>query len=424
MKRRRPRPSIVCLPPAITKQPIQCGLSVFELATAAAILTHARPHIVPHRRAYAWKAGAKRMGKVRAIYKNGSRGEKEEYFYNLYNNLGQIDHDFRARGRSGNRSAYHRYDHAKHGDIITITVSRRALLRIAGMSLNSRNRDHLTDALTRLTQPVLDLPPLLAGLTVKAGQLVLSINPEWLARQTATVPLPLPIRGRGGGMTVVALCLFAYGAIDHRPDSGRTMDVEKLCRRIGIKFRYRAEAHERLRAAFKRLNSYLEDLRAQLIEESLPVAFEPRPVRRDEARIRIAAIKVPVKVPEAEEVEVEAMEEIKMEEPVKQKKPDRTVLKGDARAELRRWNALTLEQQEEEIKSKATLPVEPPPEEQDAEQDAESAWLAKVEAEKKALTAAWFKQRKLARFRQMPPADVGLIFVEPEDEMEMEEEQS
>ena len=86
----------------------------------------------------------------------------------------------------------------------------------------------------------------------------LSVSGQWLPRLFGRVPLPVPTHG--GCANALALYLFLCGT-DQRLDSDtNSIATEKLCRRIGIVFRWPAEACAALRTALTAVNNHLADL--------------------------------------------------------------------------------------------------------------------------------------------------------------------
>jgi hypothetical protein len=309
-------PKPLCLHPPIAHRgaPADGLLTVFEVAVAEAILTLARPLIVPERHARAFAKSRKAIAKKRGRY-SAPKEARQEAFQQEYDVYGRVSHDFRREGATAYRVGRRQFDRAKLPGAVTIEVSRRALLRAANLSPNSRNALDLDAALNRLRRPVRagakELPGLLQHLRrLTHRRLRLAVDPQWLPRVIGRVPTPLPTRG--GGTTVLALFLLLCGGIDQRPQSRTMIDLETLCRRIGIAFRYPAEACARLRKVLKAVNDHLRDLdQAALVTEKLPTEFQLC-LSRDETRVHFRTIKVRSAQPETE---VEARTGIAVEQP-------------------------------------------------------------------------------------------------------------
>jgi hypothetical protein len=103
-------------------------------------------------------------------------------------------------GQHGYKQAVRRFKQSPPPDVVTVTLTRSAWLRYAGLSRNDSNRRALDEiALPVLAKPVLvgdhEKPPLLRGWKeLPDGQLELQVDGEWLEVPFGLVPMPLPVQ--------------------------------------------------------------------------------------------------------------------------------------------------------------------------------------------------------------------------------------
>src|ERR1041385_3825945 len=119
-------------------------------------------------------------------------------------------------GRHGYRRALAKLQKQPPPDMISIVVSRSALLRAAHLSRDAKNLRLVDNWLDRLRRPV-QIKGLTLGavvLTIEdagSGRLRIEVSGEWLDKPYGRVPLPLPVRSA----LATALYLFLLG-IDTR----------------------------------------------------------------------------------------------------------------------------------------------------------------------------------------------------------------
>lgn len=278
----------VCLPKEILKhppvahrnRPAKGLLSVFEIAVAVGVVNCARRKFERMRRQGSLKAGREAGSDRDEIGAKIAAAKREDISFDFTDTMSV---------------AYARYHTSfRAPDVIAVNVSKSALLKAAKLSSNSRNQAQLDAALKRLHRPVRigptrQFPPLLVGAEQREKKLRLSVAGKWLPWLIGRVPLPVPTQG--GCANTLALFLF-LAATDQRPGSNtNSIETEKLCRRIGIIFRWPAEASAALDAALEAVNNHLAEYcdQAALIAAKLPIGFELVPLK-DGDRIRFKAI--------------------------------------------------------------------------------------------------------------------------------------
>jgi hypothetical protein len=133
------------------------------------------------------------------------------------------------------------------------------------------------------------MPPLLLAIErLPDDRARLTVNAKWLAGVFGRVPMPVPTHGNCAN--ALALFLFLAATDQRRASHTNSIATEKLCRRIGIAFRWPAEACEALRNALKAVNNHLAkhcDQQA-LAKENLPLRFDLLPLA-DGDRVRFLA---------------------------------------------------------------------------------------------------------------------------------------
>lgn len=141
--------------------------------------------------------------------------------------------ELRKAGKAGYRRAQRVLRKEPPPELVEIEISRAALLRLAHLSTDAKNRHQLDQTLRRLQKPVringTRLPPLIASVDPKATRLRLQITGVWLEPPFGQVPLPLPTRSS----IATALYLFLRSVKTSRVNS-RAINFEDLCSRIGI----------------------------------------------------------------------------------------------------------------------------------------------------------------------------------------------
>jgi hypothetical protein len=257
----KPKPALfVCLPKQILQhppiahrnRPAKGLLSVFECAVAAGIVSHARREFERMRRRRSLKAGRQAVSdrdKVGATVAAVKRFDDD------------ISYDF----KDAMSDAYWRsYANSRAPDVITISVSKSALLKAAAkQSQGGKNYARLETALRRLRRPVQagrEMPSLLVAVErLTEVKLRLAVSGKWLPmRQFGRAPLPLPTKGNCAN--ALALFLFVCGSDQRVRSATNSIDLEKLCLRLGIRYRWPAEACAALRDALAVVNEHLAGL--------------------------------------------------------------------------------------------------------------------------------------------------------------------
>jgi hypothetical protein len=282
-KARSTKQAYALLPKAILKhppiahrgQPRDGLLEPFEAAVLAAIVAKARSQgLAPERHQYARERSQRAMQRKRAKYIEKDKWQRDLMFDEARRRNGDpIDHDFVAAGKTAYREAVRSFRRRQRTTAVPITLTRAALLRLAGLSCKAGNYTRLDAALVRLQQPVragpTQLPPLLQSAPrLGGGKLALLVEPAWFPHDVGRLPLPLPTKGDGS--TTAALFLFLAG-IDTRRDSWSRARIRRtaLYQLVGIS--QKTKQRRALHAALAQINKHLKDLKWPTTYDIVPI---------------------------------------------------------------------------------------------------------------------------------------------------------
>ncbi|MQA64503.1 MAG: hypothetical protein GEU76_01155 [Alphaproteobacteria bacterium] len=280
----KPLSGFVIFPRAVLRNPPlrhrddapEVGLTVFELAVAGALIMTARQATAEDLHAVAWSAGRDAIKTARAAL-------TPEQMYRVTNNGFEVGSDLISGAGS---AAYHDRRRAGRpgakidpGADIEVEISRREILRRAGLVYSARSAAMLVPALQRLTRDIGKRSPILTTLRLENRAVFLTVGDAWLPRgQFGKVPWPLPTRR--GGATVAALWLVLHGADVRR--GGPAMRMDALVERLGLSARGAADVNHKIDAALDCVNRHARAL-------GLAVIFRIAPAPGDDTRIRIIA---------------------------------------------------------------------------------------------------------------------------------------
>lgn len=239
------------LPRDVMRHPPVQAWRPFDIAIACALSVKARFERARQRHIKALDIGATTIDqekhyaelfqedwkKVKARRRRGEQDvDAPERFHaykgSEYKPLAYAD-ELRKAGKTGYRRAQRALRKGSPPEVIEIELSRAALLRLAHLSTDAKNRAELDAALARLQKPLrvdgVRKSGLLESIDEKAGKLRLRIRGEWLEPPFGQIPLPLPTRSPAA----TALYLFLHTVRTSRSNT-RAINSEDLCRRLGI----------------------------------------------------------------------------------------------------------------------------------------------------------------------------------------------
>jgi hypothetical protein len=242
-------PAYVLLPRAVLRRPptrhrgdeCKSGLTVFELAVAGACAMVARRAAADALRAQALAAGKGAIDSERESLTPAQMRGIAEGGVRVADVIG-------GAGSGG-------YWLNRYADVdVEVAISRRQLLRFAGVARSGRAGAMLTPALRRLTRPVGAFAPVLTDLRI-GKKVAFVVHAYWLPlNRFAPVPWPPPTKR--GGATAAGLWLLLHGA-DLRRGAATTMRFAVLIERLGMSERCSGEANEKIDAALDIVNRHV-----------------------------------------------------------------------------------------------------------------------------------------------------------------------
>lgn len=250
-KRKSAPPVFACLPRELLIDPPVGQLEPFDLAIACGLLACGRRMIDQARHEAALKAGSDLIANERALGANFKEEWKrkrrakpgdEDYIlphrihtYNVLGNSKPRDKTPEAIKKAG-QFGYKRAKNSLRREAApdqTISLSRSAILRLAGLSSDGKNLGKIDEALNRLTKnirlPDGALAPLITSKTRKSDHFEIRLCGAWFDPPFGKVPLPIPTRSRAAA----ALYLFIAG-IKTYASNRRASTFKSLCVRLGI----------------------------------------------------------------------------------------------------------------------------------------------------------------------------------------------
>jgi hypothetical protein len=100
---------------------------------------------------------------------------------------------FKEAGARGYRLRMQKLKQQPLPDSVTLEITRKHLLRVAGLSINSVSLSKVGAALKRLRRPVGDMPPLIdSWVQLQSGRLRLVVSTAWMQKPFVRIPMPLP----------------------------------------------------------------------------------------------------------------------------------------------------------------------------------------------------------------------------------------
>jgi hypothetical protein len=142
----------------------------------------------------------------------------------------------------------------RHNKACTLVKSKRALLKLAGLSTGQNNRNRLDEALQALSKPIGKSPPLIKKYKVAHGSVWITIYSSWLDDGYVRVPMPLPRRP-----VELALYLWLHH-LDPRygKRDGGEISLQRLSIILGLHHTHHIK--RALRRALGAINSHLSKL--------------------------------------------------------------------------------------------------------------------------------------------------------------------
>jgi hypothetical protein len=206
-----------------------------------------------------------------------------------------LDAALKEAGRHGYKMALRELKHSPPPQVVTVTLTRSAWLRMAGLSRNESNRRALDASLPIFTKSILlvdgqtKVPLLRDWKELPDGRLQLQVDGEWLESSFGLVPMPLPMRSA----PALALYLFLRGINTRHRKASR---VAWLCKLIGIDPDQRHWRRD-LTRAFDVINDHLglldvtEAMQRRLRKHKVPpVARSYQADMIEDGQIRVTAI--------------------------------------------------------------------------------------------------------------------------------------
>jgi hypothetical protein len=348
------QPAYVCIPRRLLLHPpiahrgsdASARVTPFEFAVLTGILVEARAAAshVGHVKSFAaagkdialertfgdefdqdWKQTQRRR-------RHGQPAAAPERYHAWAGEDGPFDHSYKPRMKRAQAlkragSVAYRRERKKlrrHPVDTTVTVTRYALLRSAGLPNKGGNHRKLAGALDRLCKAVGGGdPPLLDWKEQEDGRLRLEVSRHWLQKPYARLPLPLPRQP-----TVLAFLLFATAFSGPHFRSNKTsIGFSQLCDRLGVSLQWgSAVANRAVAAALNALNDWLEALKfdrgalAKLKPPiTLPASYTMQAVGDDGSGVRLKAHAYHLDERELEEEEPEPTIEEMVEEQMARK---------------------------------------------------------------------------------------------------------
>jgi hypothetical protein len=275
------RPLYVCIPRDVAKYPPiahrggdadRCLLAPFEFAVLAGVLAGARSALSHARHGAAMKHGLASVDRERQYHDEFKANWKEVEAERLTGNrvpapmrrsMVRLENVYKPPrfnkahvkrvAREGYGRARQQLRHRPPPEIVKVTASRHALLRLAGLPKNGAYLRRLDGALDRLRDVVgyRNEAPAVAPLRDWSEQqkLELRVSGVWLQKPFVRVALPLPLRSA----TALALWLF----LPITAEGGQT-GFDHVCRRLGIPDYGSAVGNRALNNALAVVNAHLQ----------------------------------------------------------------------------------------------------------------------------------------------------------------------
>lgn len=246
------------LPRAFVSRPGRYKLSIYETGVLAALIAGARQRDYADRKEIA--DGAKRRAFNRRLRQDRNMKAAQKDSKNAWRaSMAKQTNDERPAER------------------ITITAFPTTILRMAGLSTDTRALAKLDDALARLQEPLIDglPPPLIKAVRLKSGRYRFVVSGDWIERPHRTVNLPLPTRS----LNATNLFLFL------RTQRGtRTVELDDVCKAIGVSSTKAFEQRRIIGRAFDLANEAYMEQGVEMPTDHMPVAFRLEWIAGDRVR--------------------------------------------------------------------------------------------------------------------------------------------